>query len=138
MTRRRLRLEHRALQIDVHHVVELFLADFFRFLFAVESHAIHEDVEPPEPPDDIVYQTARFRYRRRLESRAMCIVPAFPEPFGTGCGFVRVMPGHSHLGARIAESIAHSLTNAAVATGDEGDLAVQIERICDTHLATIR
>ena len=59
MARRRLRLEHRALQIHVHDVIEHFLADVFSFFLAVQADTVHQNVEPAEMTCDVVHHPAR-------------------------------------------------------------------------------
>ena len=52
---RRLRLEHRALQVCVDDVIEVCFGHLFGPLLAIEAYRVHEDVEVAEMLRDVVH-----------------------------------------------------------------------------------
>ena len=71
VTRDRLRLKHRALEIYVEHEIEHLFGIVFGFRLAIQPDAVDQDVDPPEVRRDLVYHALRFGYGDRVERRCV-------------------------------------------------------------------
>jgi hypothetical protein len=101
--RRRLRLEHRPLQVDVDDVIEFLFADGVGAFFAVQADTVHEDVELSEMRGDVVDHALRFADGEHVELRGESVVPLGRERGRETCGFFRRRDGDGDLRARRGE-----------------------------------
>jgi hypothetical protein len=96
--------------------------DFLGLLLAIESDAVHEDVEAAEVVGDVINHHLRLRDRRGVESGGMrtdCI--------GADSGFRGVVSRYGHFRPRGEQAPRYGLPNAAIATRDQRDLPVEPE-----------
>src|SRR6478752_3872846 len=84
-------LEHGALQVDVVDVVEHRFGNFIRLLLAVQTDAVHENIQTAEVAGGFVYHPLRFRNRNSFKGSCPCIVALTLQRFGESsslCTFV--------------------------------------------------
>jgi hypothetical protein len=127
MACRGLRLKHRALQVDVDHVVEILFGGFGGLLLALHADRVDQNVEPSEMCRGVVHHALRFGHRHHVEGVGVGVVAQIAEGFGRCFGLLAVVAGDCDFGARRGQCVAYGVANPAVPTCNQGDLAVQSE-----------
>src|SRR6266852_3025080 len=129
MARRCLCLEHGALEVDVVDVVEHRFCDFFCLFLAVQTDAVHENIQTAEVVGGFVYHPLRFRDRNSFERSCPCIVAFCLQRFGESSGTCTLVAADGNLRSRRCQASAHRFPDTPVATCDQGHLAIESKKL---------
>ncbi|MNL10923.1 hypothetical protein D3C87_1317380 [compost metagenome] len=123
--------------VEGHH--PFFIGDVFElFVGHLERGVVHQNIDTAETLDGFFHQCPAMHLVRQVTGQQQALTAGLFDP---ACGFFGIFlfveVGNRYIGAFTGEGDGDRAANSAVATGNQGDLAIQTTRALVALLAAI-